>query len=205
MFRCPSTTPGSVSTSTSSSAAFWISAKRRTLGLGEFDVVDRLGGQTFDRGLDLVLGEPEVAWRPVVELHRQLPHRVIAPRIDVRENPFDRGPHAFIALGGDVGIDTGFDCLDHTRVRKRRVCNVLPMQMTHNSRPRRRGARGDVPSQRKERLARAGASGLKRDADTPRDGAARAAKARGRPEASSKRATANDGQPASIAASETFC
>ena len=124
------------------------------LGLGEFDVVDRLGGQTFDRGFDLVLGEPEVAWRPVVELHRQLPHRVIAPRIDVRENPFDRGPHAFIALGGDVGIDTGFDYLDHMRVRKRRVCNVLPMQMTHNSRPRRRGARGGDPSQ--ERAARGG-------------------------------------------------
>ena len=121
------------------------------LGLGEFDVVDRLGGQTFDRGFDLVPGEPEVAWRPVVELHRQLPHRVIAPRIDVRENPFDRGPHAFIALGGDVGIDTGFDYLDHMRVRKRRVCNVLPMQMTHNSRPRRRGARADDPSHGGER------------------------------------------------------
>ena len=84
------------------------------LGLGELDVVDRLGGQTLNRGRDLVLGEPEVVRRPVVELHGQLPHRGIAPRIDVRENSFDRGPDALIALGGDVGIDAGFDYLDHS-------------------------------------------------------------------------------------------
>ena len=41
------------------------------------------------------------------------PHRVIPPRIDVRENPFDRGADALIALGGGLGIDTGFDYLDH--------------------------------------------------------------------------------------------
>ena len=91
------------------------------LGLGEFDVVDRLGRQPFDRSLDLLPGEPEIAWRPVVELLRELAHGGVAAGIDVREHLFDGCPDAFIARGGRVGIDTGFDNLDHVRVRTRWV------------------------------------------------------------------------------------
>ena len=90
MFLCPSRTPGSVSTSTSLSAALCDFGEAADLRLGELDVVDHLRRQAVDQRLDLRLRQPELLRLPFVELRRQFAHRRVATAHDIVEDGLDR-------------------------------------------------------------------------------------------------------------------
>ena len=94
----PSTTPGSVSTSMSRSAACCCCGEVAHLGLREADVVEVALRHLRDRALDLGRRQPEVGRRPLVEFLRQLADRQVAARLDIGQDALDR--RADLGIGG---------------------------------------------------------------------------------------------------------
>ena len=115
MFLWPSTTPGSVSTSMSRSAAFWCCGEVAHLVLGEADVVEVAGGKLGEAVADLGVGQAEVGAVPFVEADRQLAHRRVAARVDVGEDALDRRADLRIVLGPCLGVPAALEMTCHCR------------------------------------------------------------------------------------------
>ena len=99
MLRWPSRTPGSVSTSTSRSAARCASAKRRICAWAKLMSSITCAGRLSIRRLDLGRRQAEILRLPIVELHREFADRGVAAPHDIVQDRLDRLAH--LAVGGE--------------------------------------------------------------------------------------------------------
>src|SRR5437588_4802233 len=114
MCRCPSTTPGKVSTSTSRIDALWISAKRRICACANL-MSSIVCGATFATSAASSSSERrKLGGRPFVEPLRHFTHRRIAPSGDIGDDALDRaadpGVGRFLLAGQRRPFDVPGHC-----------------------------------------------------------------------------------------------
>ena len=89
------------------------------LRLREFDVVEVAFADPGDRALDLASVKLERGRRPAVEALRQLAHRGVAPRLDLREDAFHRLPHLGVGGFDRARVHSALEVAGHGSLRVR--------------------------------------------------------------------------------------
>src|SRR3546814_6848055 len=82
------------------------------LRLRELDVLQRLARKLVEAVLLLPVAQPIIVAVPPVEAHRQLPHRRIPPRPNVRQNTLHNPPNRTVRVQPHINPRTSLQPLD---------------------------------------------------------------------------------------------